>query len=187
MRDLCFIDLETTGLHSLRRAVFDTGAFGVAPHHEIIEIGALRVDTQTLEVRRQMRWKVQPERIELAAQQALTVNGYTASEWSDAVPLSHALIELSELANNACFAAWNMTFDWSFLRIAFAITGVENTAHYHRLCVMSMYAATGGDSLSLSAACEALGIEPEADVHRALAGATKCFEVYKAIREQSHA
>ena len=58
--DLCFVDVETTGLDPVR--------------HELIELAAVRVDRHTLEPLDHVSVKVRPERLADADPKALEVN-----------------------------------------------------------------------------------------------------------------
>ena len=73
MMDLCFVDVETTGLDPVR--------------HELLELAAVRVDRHTLEPLDHVSVKVRPERLADADPKALEVNGYSDDAWRDAVSL----------------------------------------------------------------------------------------------------
>lgn len=167
---VCIIDLETTGTDASR--------------HEIIEIGAVIFDSSspgtvvyTMDVR------VKPKHVETGDPGAFKVNGYVEEEWKDARPLEEALQELQQAAHGAVFMAYNVCFDWAFIDAAYKAAGIRNPFNYHKLCLMT-YAWSRrpqATSLKLRDMCAALGIAPEPEVHRALNGAKRAFEVYKRL------
>lgn len=167
---IAFVDLETTGLNPLKA--------------EILEIGAIVYDINEGTIQ-EYNAKIKPLRIESADPKALEVNGYTEKEWKKAGTLEEALRGLGEICEGATFLAYNVSFDWSFLEVAYETTGLPVPFHYHRLCVMSMATIkipkSKVQSYSLKTVCAFLGIEPEPKVHRALNGAQKAMEVYMAL------
>jgi len=64
-RDLVFLDLEMTGLKI---------------DNEIIEIGWLRVDQKTLEIKEEVNIKIKPKRIDLADRKALEIINYNEKD-----------------------------------------------------------------------------------------------------------
>ena len=74
---LAFTDLETTG-----------DVFGV---HEIIEIGLVVADQNSLEVIDELNIKIKPLHIENAVPAALAKNGYKQDDWQDAISLQDGI------------------------------------------------------------------------------------------------
>lgn len=168
---IALIDLETTGLDGNT--------------DEIIEIGCIVFESRTMEILDTIDIKVKPEHIETASPRALEVNGYTEEAWADAMSLHQAMLLLAEKVQGATLMAYNVTFDWSFLKTAFETTGIENPMHYHRLDLLSMAWAiiphhkVGG--WALKTVCVYLGLKPEPKVHRAIHGCEASLEVYKKL------
>lgn len=167
---MIILDLETTGLDPLR--------------HEIIEIGAVNVDTgATFEV------KIYPLRIKDAEPEALAVNGYRPEAWEDALLLPNALKLLSEFVGKKqpTMMAYNVSFDRAFLEKAHKDCDLPYPFHYHHFDLLTLAWFKLGKAMSLRNTCLALEIEPEADVHRALAGALSAKNVYEKLRNRSNA
>ena len=175
MNKVALIDLETTGLDPVL--------------HEIIEIGAVVFDPATLEVIDTVSVRVKPERLHDAEPKALAVNGYNARDWKSASDLAWGLSVLAGATHGATFMSYNVTFDWSFIResvkrsrevgLAFQKQKIDLLSiAWSRIPHSSM------KNWSLRAVCAYLGIEPEKDPHRAVDGAEKAFEVYKALMKK---
>ena len=83
------------------------------------------------------------------------------------------------------FAAWNVTFDWSFVQKAFHDTRVENTMDYHHLDIPSMVWAKlrkdGLESVSMDNVAQFLGMPEESKPHRAINGAMTAYEILKKL------
>ena len=149
MKDLVFVDVETTGLDP--------------DHHELIEVAAVRVHPHTLEPLDHLSLRVVPDRLGDADPRALEVNGYNDADWRDAVSLGNALRRLAPLLEGAVVAGHNVAFDWAFLVRGFARTGVPlPPVDYHRVDTASLAwpLVSGAEtaSLSLDAVCAALGL-----------------------------
>ena len=176
--DLVFIDIETTGLD---------------PHkNEIIEVAALRVqqdwsnpESPVFTELGSYTAKIKPIHLEHADPVALRVNGYIASEWKNAVPLSEALTELMRLANGAIMVAHNVAFDSEFLNAKFAELGIVNTMHYHRIDTVSMaYAVLRNtpkvERYSLVELCKYFGID-YMNAHSAMPDVYADFALFKKL------
>jgi len=114
-KKLAFIDTETTG--------FDI------EKHEIIEIGGVIVEQEEgkpIRIVDEFEIKIQPERIEDADPEALSINGYNEAEWMFALGKKQAMELFAEKTKDAVMVAHNIAFDYSFLSKAFSDTGVEN-------------------------------------------------------------
>ena len=173
-RPLAITDVETTG--------FDAGI------HEIIEIGLVLADQETLKIKDEWAVKVKPRKIRTAAEKALKVAGYNKLDWLKAVTLKEAMEVYSKKTKNAIFVAQNSFFDWSFLSEAFKNTGVEDHTDYHRVDLFTIgwskaKELKGLSKFTLKEMCQYFGIDPEPMPHRALNGAKKAWEVLKKLRE----
>lgn len=123
-RIITLLDLETTGLDPTR--------------HEIIEIGAVLLDQPHLNIVGAFEAKIKPTRMELADPEALQVNGYNAEEWAGARPAKEALEEFARRTEHSILCGQNVSYDFAFLRKAYADHNVPFTYHHHVLDVMSM-------------------------------------------------
>ncbi|MDP3764134.1 MAG: 3'-5' exonuclease [bacterium] len=174
-RPLAITDVETTG--------FD------ADIHEIIEIGLVLVDQQTLKIKDEWHIKVKPRRLRVAAEKALKVAGYNKLDWLNAVTLKEAIEIYSKKTKNAIFLAHNSFFDWSFISQAFKETGIEDNIDYHRLDLFSIAWGLSRNKklkdlskFNLSEMCKYFGIDPEPLPHRALNDAKKAWEVLNKLK-----
>jgi DNA polymerase-3 subunit epsilon len=89
------IDIETTGLDCFR--------------HEIIEIAIVTPNER-------YHAKVIPERIDYADKKALEMNGYSAKEWSTAIPSKDVAIRTARILDGCIIIGHNPSFDMGFLR-----------------------------------------------------------------------
>jgi len=176
-RPIAITDLETTGIDPRR--------------HEIIEMGLLVVDQNSLGVMESLDLKVRPEHLKTASPNALLLNGYNEDDWIDAVSLSRAMTEYSRRVKGAIFCSHNVTFDWSFMEEAFRTTGVTATLDYHRLDLFTMgWMLLKGQGLSdfnLNKLAKNLGIGEEPMPHRAINGARTAYEVLKRLSSMQKA
>lgn len=171
MRKIAIVDLETTGLDPL--------------HHEIIELGMVLFDADTLTILDALDLRIAPQWIERASPEALKVNGYNKKDWEKTMDLTLAMTLFKARTEDATFCAHNVIFDWSFLVQASRETGVLLNFDYHKVDLLSMAWAKiphgKMQSWSLKTICAYLRIPPEPKVHRGLQGAMKEYEVYKAL------
>lgn len=196
---LLFLDLETTGHDPLKRV-----GQNLVPWHEIIDIGGILVDPERLSVVAEFEKKVMPAHAERCLPDL--VNRYreraARGEWLTGTILPVAIHKLLWFAGStgetAILLGQNFFFDWNFLSVAFAACGIEESEwkkflHYTRLDVRSMAAQAllgpgevyDPDEFSMrnSRLLKRLGIDPEPEVHEAINGARKSFEVYRKLRE----
>lgn len=182
-RPLCFIDLETTGKEPLK--------------HEIVEIGCVVVRQEDLSVLYEFEAKALPERIEDADPESLEINGYNSDEWKNASPLCDVIRQFLDVARGSSLVGQNVSFDWSFLEVAFARCGIgrrelEEAFGYTRWDTKSIAAGIvlkpqeplHEKRLSLKRLTEELGV-PFEKGHRALTDARAAFLVYKKLRERA--
>ena len=116
---------------------------------------------------------------------SLRINGYNVTDWKNAISVAQALKEFSEKTAGAIMVAHNVAFDAGFLDTYFAIYGIPNKMHYHRLDTVSMayaklHSAPDVTRYSLAELCKYFGIV-NASAHSALADARADFELFKKL------
>lgn len=167
------VDLETGGLDPQK--------------HEVLEIGVVTFDSETFEIISTFESRARAYYPEKVSPEAARVNGYNEEEWKSAPTLYEAMCKLAPLTRDACFASHNVCFDWSFFEKARESTLTPFTFSYRKLDLYSLaWAKLPHDKVqkwSLKGLCEYLGIEPEPEIHSALNGAMKAYEVYKKLME----
>lgn len=171
MRDICFVDLETTGLDPER--------------HEIIELAAIRVSADLRQHQAALELKVRPSHIETADPEALSLNGYRQDAWLNAVELRDAMAELAPLLDEAVLAGYGVDFDEDFLLAAFQQTGVARSRRgYRRIDILSIawpFAVNGVvPDLSLKTLTRAFGIRHDA-THAAWSDCLACVELARRL------
>lgn len=168
-QNLCFIDVETTGV-----------IFG---HHELIEIGAIKTthDGKILE-----KWEKKilpkfPERIEKEAQK---INGFSIKKWNGAkIADKNLWNDFASFAEGCVPICHNPSFDRAFITISANEHGIFDLGLDYRWfgtesLALPFFVSGKFKSVSLRKICIALDIPPEDDVHRAINGADACRKVY---------
>ena len=192
-RPLGINDLETTGLNSR--------------HCEILEIGLVLIERESLEVITTFESKVKPtfQRIiepedekafdfrilkkgeKVAFRKALEINGYNEEEWRHAPPLKEAIEGYVDATDGAVFGAQNNAFDWGFVDVACEEAGVRHRMPYQRLDLFtrnSILLVQYGVRLpkySQDDVAMYFNLDPEPMPHRAMQGARLAHEVYKRV------
>lgn len=170
-RPLAIVDVETSGDDELK--------------HELLEIGLLVVSQKDWKIIDSGNWLIKPHHIENAIPAALERNGYNGHDWQGALELSVVMPLFSEKTKDAVFTAFNVTFDWAFIKNAFRITNVSNLMDYHRLDILTLAWAKGGDRLerfNLKTVSEFFDVPPEPNPHRAIHGAETALGVLKKLK-----
>lgn len=174
-KDLCFIDVETTG------AVFG--------FHEVIEIGAVRTTPDAKIIIARFNVRVMPSFPERISPRAQEVNGFNASEWLDTADRAEDAWEsFAAMSQNCVPVAHNPSFDRSFVTLAAAAVGIERLGlDYHWIGTESLawplFLSGEVKEYSLNGICEYFHIPKEPDPHRAINGAESCRAAYLALME----
>ena len=170
-RPLAITDVELTGLDVAR--------------HEIIDVGLVLVQPQTLEVLDTFETKAKPLHLETADPESLKINGYNEEEWREAPHIEYALAGYLNRTVNAIFVSDNVLVDLGFIRAAVSNHQLWNRMHFCPLDLSSVaYGRLRGsnfkdfDSRSLA---HRFGIPDEPKPHGALRGALRSFEIFKSI------
>ena len=154
---------------------------GLLPRfHESIEIGAVKVTHDLLEISR-FSMKLQPQFIERAEPKALEINGDNAKDWEDAEDPGYAANAFQKFAKDGILCAWNITFEYTFLTELFCGYGMVASMDYHRIDLPSIAWSKipGIDKLSLDAEGARFGMAPEVKPHRGLNGALYEWQVLR--------
>jgi DNA polymerase III epsilon subunit-like protein len=170
-RNLCFIDLEFTGLD--------------LSIHEILSIACVLVDSKNLKILEEKEWKIKikyPENIDPRARE---VTDYDNHDWKNAVDLEDALNDLNKFANFSTLIGFNIAFDWSFLYRDFEKLKIKPKVDYHMLDIMTLAYLNFKEkkqpkNLSLRAVAQRLAISVS-DKHGALTDARATYEIYKKL------
>lgn len=170
--NLLITDFETTGLDPLV--------------HEIVDIGAILCDAESLDICAEFQCRVKPEHPELCSTIAAAVNGYNEKDWVNAVNLDEAFNGFRTIASQAVFTAHNVCFDYGFYTAALRKLNLKCNMNYHRLDVGSMgFPLIQPYLLSLDKIRLVLGINPEPAPHTGIQGARAEYEVLKRFREMA--
>ena len=180
IHNLAFIDTETTGTNPER--------------HEIIELAVIiarQVPREgrgpKLEIIEECEWKIKPEHLDIAEEEALRVNGYNEVDWMFATDLKSAMEQFAKKTQSCTFVSHNLTFDHAFVQRAFDKTGVDSLMHYAKLDTISiafarLYDAPAADKFSLRALCELLKVE-NSKAHTALADTRALVDCYRKMMQ----
>jgi len=168
-RPIIITDIETTGLNS--------------SIHEIIEIGAIKVNKDLEEIDR-FDYKIIMEHPDRANKKALEINGYTPELWFNADWRKPIMILFSKFSENGILCAWNITFEYSFLNAAFQETGVLDKMDYHRIDIPSIVWSKNPNiaKLGLDYVAQEFGLPPEPKPHRGITGAEYELSVLRSLR-----
>lgn len=178
-RDLCFIDIETTGT-----------VFG---HHEIIEIAALRMPPDAAFEKRSWHQRLKPLFPERITPYAQELTAYESGRWSDAVSSDRKLWEeLARIADGCIPVCHNPSFDRAFVSLAAGAAGVQDLGlDYHWIGTESLawplYRRGVLENLALADLCESLQVGAEPRPHNALDGARACVRAYRALMKLAEA
>lgn len=167
VRPRAFVDVETTGLDPIE--------------NEMLEFAALKGD----EI---LNFKIKPRRMHTAHPKALEVNGYKEENWGDALDIAEAAPKIAAFLKDAVIVGHNVRFDMDFISQFLKEAGVNVRLDYHLVDTVTIayikLVPLGLDSLSLKNVCQFVGIQPEPEVHRALAGAKTCKAIYENLTGQ---
>jgi DNA polymerase III alpha subunit (gram-positive type) len=172
-RDLCFIDIETTG--------------SVFAYHEIIDLGAIRTSADGSVVKGTWERRMRPKHPERMTGYARELSGYTDVEWQAAqAPSLEMWQDFARFASSCIPICHNPPFERAFITLASRTHGVEDLAlDYHWIGTESLgwplYRSGAFEKLSLDGLCKFVGIETEPRPHHAIQGARACCAVYRAL------
>lgn len=159
LRDLAWVDVETTGLEPI--------------DYEIIEIAIIRTDAR-LRVLREWHAYVMPKRPERAHPKAVEKNGFSLELWQsrDTRDIGDVLPEVLEMVAGCDLAGQNPAFDRDWLKVYCRLHSLTPTWNHHLLDVASLVypRILAGEARwrSLAAICEVCEVENAAP-HEAMA------------------
>ena len=169
-RDLCFIDIETTG-----------SIFG---YHEIIEIGAVRTSPEPSRLLGEWHRKVIPRNPDRISDLAHDLTQFSTEAWNDGHRSNRLLWEdFGQFASACVPVCHNPSFDRAFISLAASEADVlDLQLDYHWIGTESLawplYRKELLPKLSLEELCQYLGVPCEPYPHNALDGAHACRRAY---------
>jgi DNA polymerase III epsilon subunit-like protein len=170
-RDLCFIDVETTG--------------PILGLHEIIELAAIRTDT-TGTVKREWCRRIKPRFPGRAVPEATRLNGFAEKAWAGAEEPNRELWEeFAKVVRNCVAICQNPSFDRAFITLAAQKFSVDFGIDYHWIGTESLawplFAFKEIPDVRLASICKYFNIPIEPRPHGALRGAQTHLAVYRAL------
>lgn len=170
MRDLVFVDVETTGLD---------------PASSIVEIAMYRTKpSKVFDMTKDdvKVWRVMPPENCHVEEKALEINGFTRAGWKGTPSFEQVTKEIGEVTDGVILAGWNVKFDIGMLEGEFQRNGVEHMPwHYHSFDVMCfmmpLYFNHQVQSLSLHSACEYFGVSNRGE-HGAFVDVMRTLDVF---------
>ncbi len=172
-RDLCFLDVETTG-----------SVFG---YHEIVDIAAVRTVPDASTILRKWHKRIRPRHPERFSSYARDLNGYTPELWAGTEePTPSLWKEFVAFVKDCVPVCHNPSFDRAFITLAATKHDIlELGLDYHWIGTESLawplYKQGVLPSLSLESLCTFFGVGVEPRPHTALNGALACWRVYQAL------
>jgi DNA polymerase-3 subunit alpha (Gram-positive type) len=175
LKDLCFIDIETTGT--------------IPGYHEIIDIGAVRTSPDATYQTGNWQRRIRPKYPERMSEQARVVNGYHPRLWEHAEESSGTLWSgFAGLVKGCVPVCHNPSFDRAFITLAAVSFDVWDLGtDYHWIGTESLawplYKAGVLPSVSLESLCLFFDVGVEPSPHIGLEGARACWRVYTKLME----
>lgn len=161
--------------------------------HEIIEIGAICCDAESLGILWEFEIKVQPRYIHTAQPKALEVNGYNEADWADAPSPQEGFGEFYfKLDHTMIFTALDVLFEYGFYvatityqRLSDRLDPTPHGYGYHRLDIASMaYPFLSPPIYRMSKLAPVFDMEPKPSPHHAINGARTEYQLLKEIRQR---
>ena len=173
-KELCFIDIETTG------AIFG--------FHEIVEIGVIRTSPDAKNILLTWNKRINPTFPDRITEVARRVNGFNAENWSPEKATKQFWDQFVLKVKDAVPICHNPSFERGFISLAANCSGVSDLGLDHHWIGTESIAwpivkNQGLEKFSLAGLCNFFGVESEANPHSALGGAEACLRVYRKLME----
>lgn len=170
MRNLLFLDVESTGLDP--------------NYHELIEVAAVETTPDGLTLLDRFEAKLRPHFIKRAQPRALEVNGYNEKEWSQAgcAPAAIVASGMHALTKDCQLVGQNISFDEGWLTKLYEGQGYEPNWDYHKVDIVALcwplYASGRIAKTNLKNVAEFLKLQVPEQKHRAMADVELARAVY---------
>lgn len=173
-RELCFIDLETTG--------------ALIGFHEIIDIGVIRTCPKAENVLSEWHRQIAPLYPERITPFAKKLNGFSPESWTTEIPSRELWEEFVNTVSGAVPVCHNPSFERAFISLSAADQRVTDLGLDHHWIGTESLAWPLVKSRSLSRfslefLCTYLGLEPERKPHTSLGGADACIRAYRCLMD----
>jgi DNA polymerase III alpha subunit (gram-positive type) len=173
LRDLCFIDVETTG-----------PLFGF---HEIIDLGLVRTAADGAISKVEWSCRVVPRYPERITPKAQELSGFSEDGWKGASSSNSGLWErIANMFDGCVPICHNPSFDRAFVTLAAHQAGISDLKlDYHWIgtetLAWPLYLSGQVKEFSLRGLCRHFGIPEEPLPHTAIDGARTCRMVYSCL------
>jgi DNA polymerase III subunit epsilon len=173
-RDLCFIDIETTGA----RMGF----------HEIIDVGVIRTCPEAKNVLVEWQCRIAPLYPERITEFARELTGFSVESWTAKRPSRGFWEEFVTTVSGAVPVCHNPSFERAFISLAAEDHGISELGlDYHWIGTESLaWPLVKSRSLSrfsLESLCTYLDLRPETKPHNSLGGADACRRAYRSLMD----
>lgn len=173
-KDLCFIDIETTGT--------------LVGFHEVIEVAVIRTCPSAKEVRFRFCGRLAPQFPERVTATAQKINGFCKEMWRGEIPSREFWQAIAGRVGGTVPICHNPSFERAFISLAAAGCEVlDLRLDYHWIGTESLawplVKTQNLERFSLDGLCQHLGIPSEPQPHSAITGADACLRVYQRLME----
>lgn len=172
IRDLLFVDTETTGLDVKK--------------HEVIEVAWIHTGPDPRDIKEKYLARMMPLDLAAADPDALRINGFDEVKWKTG-PLStqgEVAERFHKLSQKKVLVGQNVGFDEAFMTKLLASNGLVPAWHYQKVDTIALawplYTLGDLGGVSLDKLCTFLGIKQERK-HSADADVESCYRVYLAL------
>lgn len=187
MKNLIYEQLKKLPVKDFDFSFIDSETSGPEPHHELIELGVIKVSSCNFSILDEWEVKIKPQHIELADPEALKINHYNEEEWREAMDLEEVLKIFLEKTGKTILVGHNLLFDWFYINKSLAEYNFQPTFYYKGLDTFSLgwqklRHLPNFLNLSLSEMANYFGITQEKP-HSALDDARTTYKVFLKLIE----
>lgn len=174
--------LKNKNFRDFDLAFVDTESTGIGMHHDIVEIGVIRVSAYNFSILDEWEVRIKPESVDKFDPEALKIVGYTEDDWKDAIGEEEAIKEFLKKTENTILVGHNLTWDWILLHKTLKKYGLDHSSWYKSLDTFTLAweklrKDTSIKSFGLEELSRYFGITQDRP-HRALSDAKTTYEVF---------
>ena len=165
-------------------AVLDTETTGLTPEHEVIEIAIMLVDENTFATHQTYQAKIRPDRIHIAEERALQVNGYNSEDWRQARPASEVFVEVMALLKGTIPVGHNIGYDAMMINANLLRCGIPERLPHSKIDTVTLVREhlfpLGLTHTGLDSVRKFLGW-PVGEIHTALTDVQDTYQLFRLL------